>query len=610
MSRISLFPLVALGCISLPLLSQQAQPAPDSSVTIRSNSDLVLVDVTVDDSKHNPVHHLDASQFTILEDGHPQAIRFFEEHSAVSVPSKAGVSAQSVPKLPAGTFTNLTTAPADGALNILLIDKLNTPVTEQVILRDQVFKFLREMPAGRKLAIFVLTTRLSMLQGFTSDPEVLRAALSQINGKPKASQFLAKPITEDAGGDPLEQRGLEEELAADFLPGVVQSMENGAADFVVAQIQHRSDYTLDALNLLARYISTLQGRKNLIWLSGAFPVSILPDPGVRDPFSTSGAVSHEYRNTIDLLRRSQVAVYPIDVRGLKSSPVWSADSPVDVAGDTYRNPATLASDMNLYENTTVDERIGMNQMAMATGGRAYADVNDLKDAISSAIDSGSNYYTIAYSPTNRNWNGHYRKIDVQPERPGLTLAYRRGYYADPIQSQGSATESGDLQRSALHVAMQHGSPELSELTFQTEVRPSTDAVENSGARNNHLSKNFAGPYRRFMVTFSVNAGAVDCELKPDGTHQCEITFLSCLYDPEGALANDVSSHSEVGIPPDKYAEAPNRNFVFHQEISVPAKGEYYLRMGILDNNSGKLGTIEIPVAAVSKLPTTTASAAR
>ena len=617
MHRISLCSLVALVCISLPLLSQQTKPTTNPSVTIRSNSDLVLIDVTVNDSKHNPVQHLNASQFTILEDGDPQSISFFEEHSAETVRLMEGNSAQPVPKLPAGTFTNLTTAPPAGALNILLIDRLNTPVTEQAILRDQVFKFLSEMPAGRKMAIFVLTTRLSILQGFTSNPEVLRAALTQLNGKPQASPFLPKPITEDAGTDPLERRALEQELAANFLFGAVQNMEQSDANFVAAQLQHRSDYTLEALNLLARYISTLQGRKNLIWLSGAFPVSILPVPEARDPFSRNGSVSHEYRNTVDLLRRSQVAVYPIDVRGLMGDPVWSANAPTDAYGaDLYGScRACLSEDSAYFEAKKIDQNIGMNQMAIATGGKAYADANDLNGAIASAIDSGSNYYTIAYSPANRDWNGRYRKIEVQLARPGVTLAYRRGYYADQIQSQThpdttSTTDSGNLQRSALHAAMQHGTPELSELIFQTEVRPSGEAIEKSTAKNNQPNKNFSGPYRRFMVTFSVNAGDVDCEAKPDGVHQCEISFLTCLYDQDGTLVNDVANHASVGIPPDRYAEAPSKNFVYHQEISVPVKGEYYLRMGIQDNNSGKIGDLEIPVAAVNKLPTAIASAAR
>ncbi len=615
MSRISLFPFVALGCISFPLLGQQVQPAPDSSVTIRSNSDLVLVDVTVSDQKHNPVQHLDASQFTILEDGHPQAIRFFEEHSAALASSNASVNTQSTPKLPAGTFSNLTSAPADSTLNILLIDRLNTPVTEQAVLRDQVLKFLKEMPAGRRLAIFVLTTRLTMLQGFTSDPEVLRAALSKLNGKPQASQFLPKPIAEDAGADPLERRVLEQVLAANFLVGAAQSMENSDQNFVASQTQHRSDYTLDGLNLLARYISTLHGRKNLIWLSGAFPVSILPVPAGRDPFSISGGTSHEYRNTVDLLRRSQVAVYPIDVRGLLGDPVWSANGPTDAYGaDLYAScRACLKEDSARFTAEKIDQNIGMNQMAIATGGKAVADSNDLKGAVDSAINSGSNYYTIAYSPANRDWNGIYRKIDVQLARPGVTLAYRRGYYADPIQSQGRTDAApgagpGDSQRNALHAAMQHGSPELSELIFQTEVRPSTDAIETSIAKDNQPNTNFAGPYRRFILTFSVKAGDVDCELKPDGTHRCEITFLTCLYDPQGMLANDVSNHATAAIPQDKYE--PNRSFVFHQKISVPVNGEFYLRMGMQDNNSGKLGTLEIPVAAVNKLPAATASAAR
>src|ERR1022692_4841291 len=43
------------------------------------------------------------------------------------------------------------------------------------------------------------------------------------------------------------------------------------------------------------------------------------------------------------------------------------------------------------------------------------------------VQQGSSYYTLAYTPTNREWNGKYRKIEVKAATPAAELTYRRGY---------------------------------------------------------------------------------------------------------------------------------------------------------------------------------------
>ena len=57
--------------------SPQLPPVP----TVQVYSREIVVDLTVTDSKGNPVHGLTRADFTVKEDGHPQAIRSFEEFS-------------------------------------------------------------------------------------------------------------------------------------------------------------------------------------------------------------------------------------------------------------------------------------------------------------------------------------------------------------------------------------------------------------------------------------------------------------------------------------------------------------------------------------------------
>jgi len=138
----------------------------------------------VDDRQQNPVHQLGASDFTVLEDGKPQTIKIFEEHAMSAV-----APLPPAPRLEPGTFTNYSPVPANGALDILLFDELNTPMTAQAAVRNQVLKFLKEAPPGTHMAIFSLTTELKLLQGFTSDPEVLPRAGCREEGQSRRVAF-------------------------------------------------------------------------------------------------------------------------------------------------------------------------------------------------------------------------------------------------------------------------------------------------------------------------------------------------------------------------------------------------------------------------------------
>jgi VWFA-related protein len=179
-----------------PALSAGQSPAAEPASTIQANTNLVVVDVVVTDAKHNPVHDLTEADFKVFENGQAQAIKTFEEHHTW----EAAAPLPQVSKLSPGTFTNFTNAPASGALDILLLDALNTPMAAQSDVRNQMLKYLKETRPGTRMAIFGLTSRLILLQGFTSDPELLRDVLNGKKGLPKASIAIADQVNGDNPG--------------------------------------------------------------------------------------------------------------------------------------------------------------------------------------------------------------------------------------------------------------------------------------------------------------------------------------------------------------------------------------------------------------------------
>lgn len=601
MTRSFLSGLIA-ALLCAPMFSSGQSAATEPASTIQASANLVVVDVVVTDNRHNPVHSLTNADFTVLENGHAQTIKTFEEHNSweAATPLPAG------PKLPPGTFTNYTNAPVKGALNILLLDALNTPISAQADVRNQMLGYLKNSRPGTRIAIFGLTTRLIMLQGFTSDPELLSDVLNGKKGLPKGSVAMTDQVIGDNPGadDPIMDMAQDVAASTGNDPNaaqVVANLQQFEAQTQSFMLQMRARYTLDALNQLARYLTGMPGRKNLIWFSGSFPVNILPDGDLQNPFAVVASSEDEFRETTDLLSHGQVAVYPIDARGLMAPPMFNA------ANAGARSASALVNGLAKSSQQTSEEHGTMQAIAEATGGEAYVNTNGLKEAVEKAVELGSHYYTLTYSPNDQKWNGSYRKIRVEVARQGVTLAYRRGYFADdpkaasPHGKPSAAANGQAAPYSAMGTAMMRGGPDPTEIILAASVRPAIADPEPSAAPRNKILGNIKGPFRRYTVLFGVDTHDIDCAAASDNIHHCAMDAEIFVYDAGGTLFNAVAGTVNLNLSADDYAARLKSGIHFFQDISVPVNGEYFLRIGVQDESTNKVGAVEVPIASVSKL---------
>ncbi len=260
----SLLGLVLVSVSTPGVRAQTAAPPSDGPVaSLSARARLVVVDVTVTgrDPPTGAAPH--PGQFQLLEDGAPQTLKSFEEH----VPAAPGTLARyaAIPKLPPGTFTNFVPTPVGGAVNILLLDALNTPVKDQFFVRDQLLDYLNHARPGTSIAIFGLTTQLVMLQGFTSDPELLETVVTRQRGHGSPYLNAGDSLRPSATmTDQMEEMGSP-------LPAQVVSRIQTFEDMQTSKIsQSRAKLTLDALSAMARYLANLPGRENLIWFPAPF----------------------------------------------------------------------------------------------------------------------------------------------------------------------------------------------------------------------------------------------------------------------------------------------------------------------------------------------------
>ncbi len=621
--RVRFFALFGLLVVRGSAISQTApaSPAPSSAATqgsqnpvatLKAAAQLVVVDVVVTDSAHKPVHGLTAADFTLNESGAPQVIKHFEEHTALTMADATKFAP--MPKLPPGIFTNYTPAPANGAVNLVLLDALNTPMRDQAYVRQQLLAYLKSTPPGTQIAIFGLTSRLTVLQGFTSDTEKLRAVMEK--GLAKASHLLDDQVggggIENSQADDLEDAGQD--------PTIVANLRQFEAEQQTFQLQMRAKYTLDAMNQIAHYLAGIPGRKNLIWFSGSFPVNILPDTTgtLPNPFAVMASSEDEFRDTVNLLARSQVAVYPIDARGLMVSPTMSAASSRNYGGST--GTARMRQDEQKFFNDTAEEHGTMRAMADATGGQAFVNTNNLTSAVATAVVDGSNFYTLTYTPTNSTHDGKLRKISVHVSRQGLTLAYRQGYYADDpdklnknaAPTYAAVTTSGGLTaRETMHLAMTRGAPTPGEILIKVGVVPMTAAgqTEDKPADGNIPAQKTHGPYRRYSVNYAIDPRDLIFLRMSDGKIHSDFELLILTYSPDGEVVNAMQSQVHFAGNMDQVKQMLTQGILRHEEISVPARGEYFLRIAVHDLHRDRYGAVEVATSEVRNVVPVTLPAA-
>ena len=434
--------LLLVVSIASPVFAQTTPaPQPAPAVTLRAQAKLVVVDVVVTDRDHHPVHNLSQQDFSVLENSKPQTINSFQEH-------KAAAAAKLTPTaMPPGYFTNETTVPPNQAVNILLLDALNTPMQDQTYVRQQLLDYLKKSPPGNNIAIFGLSTKLVMLQGFTSDPEVLKAALLKVNSK--ASSQLNDVIGGNGTADTAaDQNESMDNILSDALVANLQTFMDIQQSF---QTMVRVKNTLDAMNVLARYLSAIPGRKNLIWFSGSFPLNVMPDvaDGSNNSFAGVADAAEEYRETTNLLTARPGCGLSDRCSRAPGCPYrrWRSHRPLRRPHSPSGRGAPLADPTTAFALANFDEHQTMERMATDTGGHAFFNTNGLTDAVAKAVDDGSSYYSLSYSPGNTEWKGDFRRIQVNLAQQGYTLEYRHGYFADDPNSPTSAVSSSLDRRS-------------------------------------------------------------------------------------------------------------------------------------------------------------------
>lgn len=577
------FPSLWAQNTPIPHSDSETQSAPAQvSPTLKVEVRVVLVDVLATNKKGEAASGLTKDQFEVLEDGVPQAVNFFEEHkearatNAASIPSGQNDAAG----LPPNVYASSQTVKASDCLNVLLLDWLNTQPADQSYVRSQVIKYLRTVPPGRRLAIFVLGPDLRIVQGFTSETARLTQALNDKNSlaNPKSSGLLATQA----------RKASDEELIgmmskADAAPVAIGAVKEFQQTSTSTETGDRATLTIQGLMELQRYLSAIPGRKNVLWFAGSFPVSVSPG-------SALGAnYEREFEETAQQFGPSRIAIYPISAEGATVSAALDPSQGLD-----HR---ALPQDMG-PDSETAPYQTAMETLARETGGQAFHNLNGLEQEIQHAVEDAEHYYTLTYSPTNTRKDGKFRTIQVKLKSGNYKLSYRRGYYAEATGGPESVQQT--LEGDHLLGLMRFGMPDFDQISYRVRVAP-VDPQPPARAPRAGANVALTGPITRYRVDFTIPLRELKLKSEQTGALRDLLQLTLVAYEKNGNPLNLVTTENEVNIPLKVMQGGKNVEIHAKQEIDVPP-GNVYLRVGLYEQASGKVGTIGIALSGPAATP--------
>jgi VWFA-related protein len=576
-----LFAAIALAGLLITLGSrvwaqdQQSQvPAPAVRVTVR----LVLADSVVTDKDGKVVTGLGPKDFTVLEDGKPQKVTYFSFEQPAKM-ARALLSRRV--NLP----PNVTTDRPEyhmpsGAPVILLIDELNTQAADQARARMELLKYLdTQLQPGEPIAVYTLGSALRLLQDFTDDPALLKAAVQSFSPNEPVEQQLSRidqTLPRLSGAKPDIQRVNRD--ATIF----IQRMQEFYQDQASLGVDMRVGMTLTAFQAIAQAVAGIPGRKSLIWVTSSFPLAtytrIVKYSADADNNPNRVAFNEVYEDRIrqatSKLTDAQIAVYPVDARGLVGQLQGGAENQGIDAGGQFVGGQELAQVIQQAGGAVEETQATMKQVAGDTGGKVYTNLNDLNHSVALSVEDGASYYLLGYTPAGKP-DGKFHKIEVKVDRPGVSVRSRRGYFAIVPSDDSKTMKQLEAQ---VGIAMQLGSPGATGVTFDARVLPPAPA-----------------PKMKVGVDFLVDPSTISTEDAGGGSKQLALEFHVAAYGGNGKLV----AHRDVALKPtlkaNQFAAIQQQGIPYHMDLDLEP-GQYTLRLGVVDQRSGMIGTTDMPLA--------------
>jgi VWFA-related protein len=542
-----------------------------AEIKFTARAELVLVPTLVTDKSGNHVKGLTKDDFTLLENGAEQKIATFEE-----VTSDA--RRPSHPKNP-NEFTNSLAAGATHArVTIIVLDLINTPLMAQADARKELLNYLTQSLDQREpTGLYTLTrSGIRMIHDFTTDPRVLVAALHMVKGdayemvdSPEGVEAITGTASPDGSGGETSLssagRGSRGSAGAAAEAQRLQTMmEDSELNFQAFEQRMAITYTLDGMQEVAQALAGIPGRKALIWASGGFPFNVSDNTMQLVPYSRDSLsdVLPMYEHTWQLLNQAQIALYPVDVKGLQVVTLPSA---------SVRNPGKhYGRNMSTRQ---LDTQGTFQTFASMTGGRAYYNSNDLAKGFRDAVNDSAEYYMLGYYLDRSKPKSGWRKLSVKVKRDHVEVRARSGFFVTDATTDPENSRKTDIS-SALQSPMNYTS--LTLVARWTKVEPGKEPGKK------HVN---------YEMQLAPDAGVVN----EADNNRVALDFVALAKTPEGKLAGPpMGQKVDVHLPAERLPIVKQQGVLYRDALDL-APGEYTVRFVVRDDLSGRTGSVAAPL---------------
>jgi VWFA-related protein len=517
-----------------PQSDAQQQQSKTVGTPLRAMTRLVQLSAVVKDNHDQPIADLKKSDFTVFDSGKPQDIQIF------SVTTNQPLSS---PPLPPNTYSSRVPGPGEtpATITVILLDALNTPIADQAFANRRVIKFLEQLRPQDRIALYALGSSLRVLHDFTNDATSLLAALKDYKGQ-----------LSDLDSSAIPDMGNRASLGYAFS----KEEQLYESEFVLSKRIHR---TLQAIMAIANHVGSLPGRKNLIWVSGSFPLAT----GYLQltPAHERILFADDVQSATQAITNEALVIYPVDARGLIPSDIDGNFTPPDAFGF-----------------------MTMLNLAAQTGGRAFFNTNDIGRAIRMAIDDSRVTYELGFYPSTTKWDGSFHSLKVKVNRPAAHVRTRKGYLALPEPQMTPETRHSMVSQATVRLLQDHG--------IDLTVR--VDAADSSHENSRTLNLSLVMDPRQLGLK------------SQDGRWSGVVDLLFYQLDDQRRIIHSLKQPYQLNLLPATYERPPAEGFTLTQVVHILPNAAQ-LRVVIREDSTGLAGAVGVPLSTYFPARSSTAN---
>ncbi|MBI3208050.1 MAG: VWA domain-containing protein [Candidatus Solibacter usitatus] len=533
--------IAMIVCLSAAGQNPPARTAPPETgiAKFTANTNLVIVDVTVKDKSGKPIEGLKAENFVVREDGAAQKISVFEfQKLSEDLKPPEPLSLKDQLKLPEEPVRAIkseqpgTVQYRNKRLMVFYFDFSAMGMPEQLRAQTAALEYLdKKITKDDMVSVLLYTSTVNVLTDFTDDRNLLTGIVKGL------------PI-----GEMAEMAGLAD-------TGDENGEDTGAA-FVADESEFNifnTDRKLAAIEKASRMLASLPEKKALLYFSA----------GV----SKTGVDNQaQLEATVNASMKANVAIYPVDTRGLTADPPGGDATKGGSRGSGNFNGSAYNSQRSQHNSSQET----LMTLAADTGGKAFVDSNDLTAGIVQAQLDLKSYYVIGYYSSNSAEDGRYRKISVKLAGDVTAkLEHRPGYFASKVWTK----MTGQDREQQLKEALSAGDP-LTDLPLALQI------------------DYFRISPTAYFVPVSVKIpGSVVALAAKGGASSTQLDFAGQIQDERKTVAGNVRDNIKVKLDADSASKAARRSFQYDAGFTL-GPGRYRMKFVVRENVSGKMGTFE------------------